>query len=259
MRGDIGADEKIDELEEIMRLNSAPPFLTSMVIGWKIYILMRDNRIDQANAVILDNGLVLDEEKSHANESAYQAYARLLLIQNKLEEAEPLLKELYALANTGQRIERLIELKLLYTLMYKLKDNHEKAIAELMEAMEFASDESLISYFLFNVDHIQDIIAEVFKIQATAKTNIPNSFIEKLKYAIEKYKKFGESHVESKLSSRELDTMKLIAEELTNQEIADKLFISLNTVKTHLKNIYLKLEVNNRTRAVKKAKELGLF
>ena len=61
------------------------------------------------------------------------------------------------------------------------------------------------------------------------------------------------------LSTRELDTLKLIAEDLVNQEIADKLFISLNTVKTHLKNIYLKLEVDNRTEAVTKAKETGII
>jgi len=60
------------------------------------------------------------------------------------------------------------------------------------------------------------------------------------------------------LSARELDTLKLIASDLSNQEIADKLFISLNTVKTHLKNIYLKLEVENRAKAVSRAKELGI-
>ncbi len=259
MRGDIGADEKIDELEEIMKLNSAPPFLTSMVIGWKIYILLRDKRIDQANEVIREYGLELDEEKSHANESAYQAYARLLLIQNNLDDAESILKELYALADTGQRIERLIEIKLLYTFLYKLRGNHEKAISELIEAMEYSSDENLVSYFLFNVDHIHDLIEEVFRIQATAKTNIPKSFIDKLKSAIERSDRYGKIPIETELSTRELDTLKLIAEELTNQEIADKLFISLNTVKTHLKNIYLKLEVNNRTKAVKKGNELGLF
>ena len=55
-----------------------------------------------------------------------------------------------------------------------------------------------------------------------------------------------------------LDTLKLIAQDLSNQEIADKLFISLNTVKTHLKNIYLKLEVDNRAKAVAKAKDLRI-
>ena len=51
---------------------------------------------------------------------------------------------------------------------------------------------------------------------------------------------------EAVLSAREFDALKLIAEDLSNQEIADKLFVSLNTVKTHVKNIFLKLEVDSR-------------
>jgi len=46
---------------------------------------------------------------------------------------------------------------------------------------------------------------------------------------------------------------------ISNQEIAGKLFVSLNTVKTQAKNIYLKLDVDSRTKAVAKAKELGLI
>jgi len=53
--------------------------------------------------------------------------------------------------------------------------------------------------------------------------------------------------------------LKLIAENLANQEIADRLFVSINTVKTHLKSIYLKLGVDSRIKAVKKAKELSLI
>ena len=61
------------------------------------------------------------------------------------------------------------------------------------------------------------------------------------------------------LSSRELDTLKLIAENLTNQEIAEALFISITTVKTHVRNILLKLEAKNRIEAVSIAKEKGLL
>jgi len=61
------------------------------------------------------------------------------------------------------------------------------------------------------------------------------------------------------ISERELEVLYLIAAGLSNQEIADKLFISLNTVKTHTKNINSKLNVNSRTKAITRAKELGLL
>jgi LuxR family maltose regulon positive regulatory protein len=61
------------------------------------------------------------------------------------------------------------------------------------------------------------------------------------------------------LSDRELEVLKLIAEGLTRQEIAAKLFLSKNTVKTHARNIYGKLGVNNQMQAVGKARELGLL
>lgn len=61
------------------------------------------------------------------------------------------------------------------------------------------------------------------------------------------------------LSDRELEVLELVASGLSNKEIAEKLFVSVNTVKTHLKKVYEKLEVNRRTQAVEKAKSLKLI
>ena len=60
------------------------------------------------------------------------------------------------------------------------------------------------------------------------------------------------------ISKRELEVLELMAQGLANQEIADKLFVSLNTVKTHSSNLFSKLEVSRRTQAIQKAKELSL-
>jgi len=61
------------------------------------------------------------------------------------------------------------------------------------------------------------------------------------------------------ISKREHEVLELIAQGLSNQEIADKLFVSLNTVKTHTSNLFLKLEVSRRTQAIQKAKGLQLI
>lgn len=61
------------------------------------------------------------------------------------------------------------------------------------------------------------------------------------------------------ISERELEVLELVAEGLSNQQIADKLFVSINTVKTHLSRLYEKLEVKRRTQAVEKAKSLQLI
>lgn len=61
------------------------------------------------------------------------------------------------------------------------------------------------------------------------------------------------------ISEREYDVLELLADGLSNQEIADKLFVSSNTVKTHLVHLYGKLDVSRRTQAINKAKMLRLI
>lgn len=61
------------------------------------------------------------------------------------------------------------------------------------------------------------------------------------------------------LSKRELEVLQLMAKGLSNQEIAEKLFISLNTIKTHTSKLFEKLDVKRRTQAIEKAKRLSLI
>ena len=61
------------------------------------------------------------------------------------------------------------------------------------------------------------------------------------------------------ISSRELEVLQFMAEGKSNKEIGEVLFISENTVKTHVSNLFIKLEARRRTEAIKKAKEKGLI
>ena len=61
------------------------------------------------------------------------------------------------------------------------------------------------------------------------------------------------------ISSRELEVLQLIAKGMSNQEIADTLYLSVSTIKTHIANLYFKLDVTRRTQAVEKAKKLSLI
>lgn len=61
------------------------------------------------------------------------------------------------------------------------------------------------------------------------------------------------------ITPRELEVLQLIAQGLSNQEIAERLFVSLNTVKTHATNVFAKLDVQRRTQAIQRAKALGIL
>lgn len=69
----------------------------------------------------------------------------------------------------------------------------------------------------------------------------------------------GDLAVSLGLSKRELDVLRLMAKGDSNAEIAASLFVSTNTIKTHISNIFGKLEVSRRTQAVERAKQLGLI
>jgi len=257
--GDIlGSEKKINEAEDIIKQNEVSPYFTYSIVAWKLARLVKLKQFDQANNLIMAYDLAYGNEISHVNEPVYLVYARLLIAEDKFTEAESILSDLYAIIDKGKRSGPMIDVKISYAILFKTQRNHQKAITSLTEALELADVQNLIGFFLFCIDEIGDLIKEIFKPQIAAKTNISAKFILNFKLAIERREKLRKTDTDGGLSTRELETLKLIAEDLTNQEIADKLFISLQTVKTHVKNILLKLDVDSRTRAVAKAKEHGI-
>ncbi len=259
-RGDIaGVKKMINEADNILKQNIVFPTTMSIYISMKGFMLIEQNELEKANHFFKENGLEYDKKISYSYEHGYTDFARLLIINMRFREAEIILSKLLNMAQAANRIERIIETKVIYAILNKATGDKEKAIKNLIEALELAARENILMSFILFHSGISDLLKEVYKTQATAKTKIPRELIDKLKLAIEKREKFIKTNSESVLSDREIDTLKLIAGDLSNQDVADKLFVSLNTVKTHVKNILLKLAVDSRMQAVTKAKELGII
>ncbi len=254
-----GAFDKICELEDVLKRYKIAPFLASTYIGWKIYLLIERHEIDKAADFAKEVGLGQQLKLTFETLYSYIHFARLLLQQNENTRAEELMSEIYVIAKKSNGIERLIDLKLVYVLMYLRRNEHEKAVSEYIDALEMAADDNLIIHFLFDLDQMGVLLNDVYKRHAAGRTRIPDSFMQKFRQAVETKKKRRKTNPELELSARELTTLKLMAENLTNKEIAERTFVSINTVKTHLKNIFIKLDANNRSDAVTRAKKMGLL
>ena len=109
-----------------------------------------------------------------------------------------------------------------------------------------------------NIEFYAAIVAVIFLIIGAwlgGKLVLKEKSIEKIE---------GEStitppKIEHDLSKREYEVLVMMSKGFSNREIADKLFVSLNTIKTHTSNIYLKLNVKRRTQAIKKARDIQLL
>ena len=259
-RGDnAGITKMLNEIEDIIKQNTVSPAARAIYADMKGKMLIEQHEPEKAYALFEKNEMGLDKEISYLEVRGYFSFVLLLIIESKFNDAEKVLAKLHALAQSAKWIETLIAVNIVYAILYKHMGYVEKAAASLIESLEYASDEKILMPFIYYHTYIKDILTDVLKKLPATKTNIPKKVTDKLKLEIEKREKLKINISESALSNRELDTLRLISEDLTNQEIADKLFISLNTVKTHVKNIILKSGVDSRIQAVTKAKELGII
>jgi LuxR family maltose regulon positive regulatory protein len=98
-------------------------------------------------------------------------------------------------------------------------------------------------------------------LRAVAKQGIARNYVRRLLAAVSGTEHNGPTEQEliEPLSERELDVLRLLGTELDGPAIARELMVSLNTMRTHTKNIYAKLAVTNRRAAVRRAAELDLL
>lgn len=184
---------------------------------------------------------------------------RLLLAQKHTTQALDFINLLQEQAEKRRSVRRLIELLALKSLALHQKGDIDQALLMLEQALSMAEPEGYLRTF---VDEGQPMAKLLYR---AAERGIYPEYSGRLLAALYE----DQSHPPAErqpseplvepLSERELEVLRLVAEGLSNGEIAGKLYISLSTVKGHTSNIFGKLGVKNRTQAVTRARSLGLL
>jgi LuxR family maltose regulon positive regulatory protein len=207
-------------------------------------------------------GLSVDDELSYVREFEHITLARVLLAQYTAEravrsvhEATGLLKRLLRVAHDGQRTGNVIEILVLQALAHQLLGDLPAALVALERALTLAEPEGYVRIF------VDEGPAMAVLLKAAAKHGVAAGYVRRLLAAVDKTGRSTplQQGLIEPLSERELDVLRLLGSDLGGPDIARELVVSLNTVRTHTKNIYTKLGVNNRRAAVRRAEELALL
>jgi len=214
---------------------------------------INNNQVDRPlSALKNDQGLIL-ENYLHAREKTIQA--RYLLQTGETQEALALAGQLSDSFEELGWMDILIEIYLLEALIQRQMGQEEGARAKLEQALRLGQAGGFMGLFL----EIGPALEEPLSL-FNGDTEYAD-YIEALRQALQPKEddtgKISQPLVEP-LSERELDVLSYLAGSLTTPEIAGEMILSVNTVRTHIKNIYQKLGVHKRSAAVRRARALNL-
>jgi len=195
-------------------------------------------------------------------------YIKLLISIGSLEkitEAENRLNKLHKMGYLTNNSNFLLQAICLQSVLYKVKGDENLALKKLKEVITLAEPGGYIRIFLDLGGQMQEMI------ESLKKTRPEDVYLGKIAYAFKQEEKMmynlqqkknttlqtPRMNAIDKITKREINLLRLVADGYQNKEIADKLFLSSGTVKTYLYRIYQKLNVNNRTSALARATELG--
>lgn len=185
------------------------------------------------------------------------ARARKLTEEGRVEEALALLRQIYESARAVEGIGLMIEARASEALIHQSQDDLDHALEALEDALSLSEPEGYVRTY---VD--RDAPMAQLLVKAAARGFMPD-YTARLLTAFDASTE-GDTTPHPQplvepLSKRELEVLALIAQGLSNREISERLVLALSTVKGHNQNIFGKLQVQRRTEAVARARELGLL
>ena len=194
-----------------------------------------------------------------AREREEVALARVLLAQNKLDETVMLLIPLIENATRQERWGHVIEMLLLQVLALHLNRKEQEAFSVLRHVIHLAEPEGYIRRF---VDEGMPMFALLSAFQKQERKHGPTPYLDSLLAAFAQEGtgvQSRQSLLPLRISPREREVLNLLAQGRSNQEIADALVVTVETIKGHVSSLLSKLGVDNRTQAVLHAHSLGLL
>jgi LuxR family maltose regulon positive regulatory protein len=256
--GDLdGALTLLDEADRVYNGDYSPNVRPVPAVRARLFL--RRGELGQAEAWAAERQLAADDELSYLREYEHITLARLLLARHRgdeaaLHQALSLLDRLLVAAEDGGRGGSAIELLMLQALAQQCRADTPAALTALHSAITRAQPEGYVRLFA------EEGPAMASLLKALAKRSSPAGYLRRLlaSTAGAQDRPVASVLVEP-LSERELDVLRLLGSDLDGPDIARELSVSLNTVRTHTKNIYAKLGVTSRRAAVRRGQELDLL
>ncbi len=251
----VNAKDMILRIEEITRKSEILPSMTELLEIYKIRILLKENKLNSAQQWMQENEKGIKGKYIYKNEWKQILFARINLAQGECDETLEILQELIKRAEKSGRILKVIEMLLVQSLAYQAKGYTAEALVALKKALKLSEPGGYISIFVDEGTSIAELIEKLLD----ADDANPKDYIKKLISAFRLSRLVIIDDGLEHLSEREAEVLRLISAGLSNKKIMEELFVSLSTVKTHVRNIYSKLNVHSRTEVIVKAKELNLL
>jgi LuxR family maltose regulon positive regulatory protein len=264
-RGDAeGALKLAHEAERLARESGAPQAITDAAL-WKARLHLMRNEL-RAAASELERGSGVDEVPRSIQDAKRISLARLLIAREDHDEALQMLNQLRETAEAADQRGSVVEILTLQALVLRAKDEKNRAIDVMGRALALAEPEGYVRIFVDEVSPMAELLSEVLEAQQRGRldslSRVPARYLRKLLAALERDAPSASQPATEPpevLSERELEVLQLISAGKSNRRIASELFVSLGTVKTHINNLYRKLDSHSRTQAVARARELKLL
>jgi LuxR family maltose regulon positive regulatory protein len=267
-----GALEALQKGRQTARTLS--PWLEAHVAALEAQHWLARGNLGEASRWLQESRLNVDDDFAYQDATLYLTLARVLMAQGQrrsepqwIEQALRLLARLLRMAETAGATGRVIEILVAQALALQALGEGEQGMTVLENVLSLAEPRGYVRVFVGEGAPMGELLQEA------AARGAALDYVGKLLGALDEEtadegRKAAPGACEvgrpapgllEALSERELQVLRLLQGTLSSSEIAEQLFLSPNTIRTHIKNIYRKLDVHGRADAIQRAHELGLL
>ncbi|MFN2237585.1 MAG: LuxR C-terminal-related transcriptional regulator, partial [Anaerolineales bacterium] len=235
----------------------------------QVNLWLNQKKISKLDRWLGKNTISFEEISYFKTKITFSMHARVLIALYRehqddiyIREAIEILDRLFDMVKNNGWESKVIEILALQAVAHLESGNLELAQTKLEKALTLAEPEGFIRTFVNEGAPMASLLYEALK------REIAPEYVQRLLAAFPVTELDETASMESSedqsgliepLSEREIEVLQFLAKGLTNHMIATRLFLSVHTIKAHTRNIYSKLDVNNRTQAVARARVLGLI
>ncbi|HMN79728.1 MAG TPA: LuxR C-terminal-related transcriptional regulator [Burkholderiaceae bacterium] len=269
-RDEERAEQMLAELEHIGHANGLPRAVATARLE-RVRRLVVDGRLSQARQELdrcedaaFWSRIGSLSPRANEVETWEVALARVLIAESRFAEAATVLREQLAQAERLSRSRRALSLRLLLGVALDGQGSRSKGAATVADAVGQAAGEGYVRVIVDEGPALTRLLREIRDLGGFPETGDVRRFVDRLLAEDSIARTQGparddRSGTVETLTRKELKVLRLAAEGHRNEELAERLFIAETTIRTHLRNINVKLDTRSRVEAIAAARRLGLL